>query len=37
LKGVEVEGWKTGRQGWVLLWCLSQREEQAKGEGKGGE
>jgi hypothetical protein len=37
LKGVEVEGWKPGGQGWGQLWCLSWREEQAKGEGKGGE
>jgi hypothetical protein len=27
LKRVEVEGWKTGGQGWGWLWGLSQREE----------
>jgi hypothetical protein len=37
LKGVEVEGWKSGGQGWGWLWHGSQREEQTKGEGKGGE
>jgi hypothetical protein len=37
LKEVEVEGWKLGGQGWGWLWLLSQREEQAKGDGKGGE
>jgi hypothetical protein len=37
LKGVEVEEWKPGGQGWCWLWCLSWREEQAKGEEKAGE
>jgi hypothetical protein len=37
LKGLKMEGWKPGGQSWGQLWHLSQKEEQAKGEGKGGE
>jgi hypothetical protein len=37
LKRLEVKKWKLGGQGWSQLWCLSWREEQAKGKGKGGE
>jgi hypothetical protein len=37
LKGVGIEGWKPGGQGWSWLWHLSQREGQGKGEEKGEE
>jgi hypothetical protein len=34
LKGVEVEGWKPGGQGWGQLWCLSWRKSRKKEEGR---
>jgi hypothetical protein len=31
---VEVEGWKPRGQGWGRLWCLNQRKDRQKGEGR---